>query len=130
LQPTSTWISVVPMAVTIPVTLSPVFRVLKDFSSSSSKDSLVSGAVVLMFSSVIVVNTSIMILAGVDAPAVSPATRHPEKNSGESSSADSIWRTFPQFSLQISVKCLVLALLRSPTTTIASTLAESSAASV
>ena len=30
---TSTWISVVPIAVTMPVTLSPVLRVLKDFSS-------------------------------------------------------------------------------------------------
>ena len=84
---------------------------------------------VLLISSLIVVYTSLMMPAGVDAPAVSPANEHPIKRSGVSSSAPSIWYTLGHSSRQISVKCLVLALLRSPTTTMTSTREAISAAS-
>ena len=84
---------------------------------------------VLLISSLIVVFTSLMMPAGVDAPAVSPAIRQPAKSAAESSSAPSIERTREQLCRQISARCFVLALFRSPTTTITSTFAAISAAS-
>ena len=48
---------------------------------------------VLLISSLIVVFTSLMMPAGVDAPAVSPTTRQPAKSVAESSSAPSMERT-------------------------------------
>ena len=83
-----------------------------------------------LISSLIVAYTSLMMPAGVEAPAVRPATEQPLNQSGESPSASSTWKTRGQLILQISVKCLVFALLQSPTTTITSTLEAISAASV
>ena len=48
---------------------------------------------VLLISSLIVVFTSLMMPAGVDAPAVSPVIRQPAKSAAESSSAPSMERT-------------------------------------
>ena len=114
------------MAITTPVTLSPVFNVLVYCSTNSSKFSMPS---LWIFSSLIVFLTSFMMLAGVEAPAVKPTTRHPHSPSQGSSSAFSIWKTREQYKRQISVRCFVLALWGSPTTTIASTLAARRAAS-
>ena len=83
-----------------------------------------------LISSLMLAYTSLMMPAGVEAPAVSPAAPQPRKISRESSSALSIWSTREHLFWQISVRCLVLALLRSPTTTITSTLPAIAAASV
>ena len=68
--------------------------------------------------------------AGVEAPAVSPAAEHPAKIPWGSSSALSTWSTRGHSFMQISVRCFVLALFRSPTTTITSTWPAMNAASV
>jgi len=81
--------SVAVMPVTTPVTLSPVFKVLIDFSSISAKDSSIS--IALFISSLILSLTSFIIHPGVDAPAVIPTEATPLTFLRSSSSARLMW---------------------------------------
>ena len=83
--PRSTSISVEPTAITVPVTLSPLFKVLRDCSRSSAKFSSI--AVSTFSSSLILLFTSLIIHDGVDAPAVIPTVFAPEKRLISRSSA-------------------------------------------
>ena len=56
------------IAATVPVTRSPVFKILNDSSSISAKDCSIS-----IISSLILLLTSFIIHPGVDAPAVIPS---------------------------------------------------------
>ena len=115
------------MAVTMPVTLSPLFKVLIDCSRSSAKSS--SWAVSTLISSLIMLLTSFIIHAGVDAPAVMPTDRADEKCDTSSPQASSTSTTSLQCCPQIMASRLVLELMESPMTTIASQLCDSSFAS-
>ena len=77
LVPISTLTSVPVMATTMPVTLSPLYIVLMDSSSISSKDISFSSAAAasILISSLILLLTSLIIHAGVDAPAVTPTVQ-------------------------------------------------------
>ena len=80
----------------------------------SAKDSSIS-----MISSLILSQTSFIIHAGVDAPAVIPTVSVPRRGDNSRSSARSISWTDGQTSRQSSASFLVLELWRSPMTTIA-----------
>ena len=73
-----------------------------------------------MISSLILSQTSFIIHAGVEAPAVMPTTSAWASRLQSSSSARSICCTLGHTSRQISVKRLVLELFRSPMTTMLS----------
>ena len=91
-----------------------------------SRRSCVSRFTCVMFS--ILCFTSSIIQSGVEAPAVIPALFTPKNHSGSSSAAVSTWYVGAPAFRQTSAKCLVLALFRPPTTTIASTRPASSIA--
>ena len=73
-----------------------------------------------MISSLILSQTSFIIHAGVEAPAVMPTTSAWASRLRSKSDARSMSWTSEQTSRQISAKCLVLELLPSPMTTIVS----------
>ena len=100
---------------TTPTTLSPVFKVLIDFSSISAKDSSISN-----LSSLILFFTSFIIHPGVDAPAVIPTEATSAKPCMLSSSALSTQITRSQHIRHNSARCLVLELCGSPITIITS----------
>ena len=121
LVPRSTLISVPVIATTCPVTLSPLYIVLRVSSSISSKDFSTSTAdSSTLISSLILFLTSLIIHAGVDAPAVSPMVSASVTLSISSSSHFSMNWTQPQCSEQIWARCRLLALCFPPMTTIAS----------
>ena len=115
------------MPVTVPMTLSPVFKVLMDCSRRASKFSSCTASTLII--SLIVLLTSFIIHAGVDAPAVIPTSVQPAKNAPSSSDALSTRTVFSQASRQILNSLPVLELLVSPTTTMAWLTALSAAAS-
>ena len=130
LAPRSTLISVPVIATTTPVTLSPLYIVLRVSSSISSKDFSFSTAdSSTLISSLILFLTSLIIHAGVDAPAVSPTVSAVFSLSISRASALSINSTHGQCSLHISARCTLFALCLPPMTTMASQSEASLAAS-
>ncbi|MPN04392.1 hypothetical protein SDC9_151630 [bioreactor metagenome] len=109
---------------TTPVTFSPVFKVLIDFSNNSAKDSSIS-----MISLLILSQTSFIIHPGVDAPAVIPTDAAPRKRDRSNCPASSTRSTAGQRERHNSASRRVLELLGSPMTTMASQLAANSCAS-
>ena len=109
--PRSRRISLFETDITVPTTVSPVFKVLNEESSSCSKFS----ASVFM-----VLYTSSIIPRGVEAPAVIPICWHPEKTSGSSSAAHSINTQFSHREDAISNSFFVFELSFPPITIIPS----------
>ena len=131
LVPISTLISVPVIATTTPVTLSPLYIVLMDSSSISSKDISFSSAAAasILISSLILLLTSLIIHAGADAPAVTPTVRAFLSLSISTSSALLTNWTLSHSCRHISARWTLLALCLPPITTIASHSADSFAAS-
>jgi len=102
----------------VPITLSFVLKFLRDSSSISSKDG--SKFVSPDFTSLIVSSTSFIILAGVEAPAVTPIDSATETLFKSSSAAVSMRTVFSHCLLHISKSFPVLELCLSPITTIKS----------
>ena len=147
LRPISTCTSVGLTATTTPLTLWLEFMLFNDSSSASSnvissKDfsatvsasvlvsAVTSSAIVSSFFkiSVILFSTSLIITAGVEAPAVTPTKRTDLKSAGFNSSAVSIKTVFVLAS-QISSSFLVFELCLPPMTTIRSVFSANSSAS-
>ena len=131
LVPMSTLISVLVMATTVPVTLSPLYIVLMLSSSISSKDFSFTSTVVssILISSLILLLTSLIIHDGADAPAVTPTVSTDASLSMSSSPALLTNCTLSHILLQISARCTLLALCFPPITTIASHSADNFVAS-
>ncbi len=117
------------MLITTPFTLSLVFKFLRDSSNIASKDSSVTTDSLDLISSLIVSSTSFIILAGVEAPAVTPMLRVDFTRLVSSSCAVSIKQVFLHLLLHISYSLPVFELWRSPITIIRSETEDNASAS-
>ena len=121
LQPRFTMISSSVTWWIFPSTMSPPRGNLSDFSMSSIKSAIESSSLLLVMLSLILEITSLIMHAGVDAPAATPILLHKLSSFNGKSCLFSTKNDLRQFFSAMSKSFLELELLRSPIITMAST---------